>query len=421
MKILWFTSTPSGASKKLISKTASCGWLYSLEKEIKIQPNTELHIAFYYPKKISDFEYEGVYYHPIYDNRYSSKLQNLIGNYREYLFGFKNHDLNQLKAIVNKISPDLIHYHGSELDYGLLQKEITNIPSVLSIQGLLNSCYEKLYSGIPLSVISKYEPLFYKLILKTAQMNDHNFLFSAKREKEIFKLTKNVIGRTDYDRHIAYSMSPHINYFIGNEILRDEFYQNVWDKSSFNETFTIVTTISSGYYKGMEVILRTAHNLKQIGFKFKWIIIGQTEDSYDARIISKWLKLRFSENNVYLVGRKNANEMIDILKSADIYCQAGHIENSPNSVCEAMLLGMPIIASNAGGTNSMLEHKKEGYLIQDGDSFSLAGTIIEVSQNFEMAKVWGISAKKRALKRHNPQSVAKEYLDIYHNIILNKQ
>ena len=84
MKVLWFTNTPCGASGRLTSQSISSSWLSSLESVLKKNSNIELHVAFYYKENINDFIYEGVYYHPIYDNRNKSKLKILINNYREY-------------------------------------------------------------------------------------------------------------------------------------------------------------------------------------------------------------------------------------------------------------------------------------------------------------------------------------------------
>lgn len=39
-----------------------------------------------------------------------------------------------------------------------------------------------------------------------------------------------------------------------------------------------------------------------------------------------------------------------------------HIENSPNNLCEAMILGMPCIATDAGGTSTLLSNMKDGLL-----------------------------------------------------------
>lgn len=417
MKVLWFANTPCGAIKKLSAHNISGGWLSALEQHLVQEKNVELHVAFYYSKRIDDFEYEGVYYHPLYDSRFNGKLNILIGNYREYFFGLKNHAPSLWFSVIDRVKPDLIHIHGTELDFGLVQKVNLRVPVVVSIQGVLNSCYEKLYSGIPLDVVSKYESLFQKLTFTNAKMSEKRFRFGAKREREILKNSKYVIGRTDFDRHATLAINPCLKYFTGDEILRTEFYSAEWAKSKFNERFTIISTISSGYYKGLEVILRTARNLKAIGFDFRWYVIGHTELSRNAKTMSKWLGESFSENHVEMLGYKTGAEIVGLLGEADVFCQVGHIENSPNSVCEAMMLGVPIVASYAGGTSSILEHGKEGYLLQDGDSYSLAGTLIEVSRNFSQAKEWGMNARKRALVRHNPQRVVKEYVDIYTELV----
>ena len=78
-----------------------------------------------------------------------------------------------------------------------------------------------------------------------------------------------------------------------------------------------------------------------------------------------------------------------------------------------MLVGMPIIASFAGGTNSMLENGKEGILIQDGDPYRLAGAILYMFQNYDKAVEMGQVARSRATVRHNPDNVVNELLGIY--------
>ena len=104
---------------------------------------------------------------------------------------------------------------------------------------------------------------------------------------------------------------------------------------------------------------------------------------------------------------------------ADIYVMPSHIENSPNSLCEAMIIGMPCITTLAGGTPSLLKDKEEGLVIQDGDPWSMAGAILELHHNPEIAFTYGRNARKRALKRHDPDKIVDELLDIYREIVNN--
>lgn len=417
MKVLWFTNTPCNASKKISPNVVVGGWLTALENEIKKCKDIELHICFYHNKNIDFFTYEGIHYYPIYHNNNSSKVNILLNRYRNFILGSPKENLTPLAKIVNLIKPDIIHYHGTEFNYGLLQAQVQNYSSVISIQGLLNPCKEKFFSGIPREIQSKYETILNKLVLNTANVTFKNFKYWAEREKHILSISKHIIGRTEWDKHISMLLAPQAQYYHGNEILRNEFYLHTWNKKEFNKQFTIISTITNGSYKGLETVLKTANLLKEYRFNFKWIIVGQDSNSTYAEIVEKWLKTKYEDNNVLFVGKKGANELISLLLNADVFCQVSHIENSPNSLCEAMILGLPIVATLAGGTDSLLKHKTEGYILQEGDPYSLAGTILDISHNFEVAKDWGIKAHETAIKRHNPEKVVKEYIKIYQSIL----
>ena len=104
------------------------------------------------------------------------------------------------------------------------------------------------------------------------------------------------------------------------------------------------------------------------------------------------------------------------MKKSNLYVMPSHIENSPNSLCEAMMLGMPCISTNVGGVSSLLENGREGVLIQDGDPWSLAGAIKECYLNYPKYLEYGENARKRAIKRHDRKAVAAELLNIYHQV-----
>lgn len=418
MKVLWFTNTPCNAINKIGSKIVGGGWLTALENEIKTNSNIELYVCFYSNKNIRPFYYENVNYYPIPLKHTDSKLSALFYRYYHYFKPRKEESLSSLLQVIEEVKPNIIHIHGSEENFGLLQYKIKHIPIVLSIQGLLNPYLEKFFSGIPYNILTKFEPLRSKLLLDTNKILYKRFKYWAEREQNILACSKHVIGRTEWDRHITMLLAPQAKYYKGNEILRKEFYQHTWSKQNFSNPLIIVSTISNGPYKGLEVVLKTAKYLNDYGLKFKWIVVGQDESSTYAKTITKWLQLSYQRNHISLVGKKDTSELIHTLLQADIYCQVSHIENSPNSLCEAMLLGIPIIASCVGGTNSLIKHKEEGYLIQDGDPYSLAGTLIDVSQNYSIAKEWGKQARITAIKRHNPQQVGNEYIQIYKSLTI---
>jgi glycosyltransferase involved in cell wall biosynthesis len=97
--------------------------------------------------------------------------------------------------------------------------------------------------------------------------------------------------------------------------------------------------------------------------------------------------------------------------------QVSHIENSPNSLAEAMLLGMPCIASFAGGTSSLLENYKEGILYQDGDPYYLTGLILKLINNEKKRKIYSQNAREKAQVRHEPDKIYSKLKQSYEDII----
>ena len=169
-------------------------------------------------------------------------------------------------------------------------------------------------------------------------------------------------------------------------------------------------------YKGLETILQSAELLLSNNFNFIWNVAGINNYDQVIRIIEAHEKSTFKACNVKFLGALNEKDLVDLMLNCDLFVSPSHIENSPNSVCEAMILGMPIIATCAGGTSSLLENKKEGILIQDGDPWAMAGAIMEMLESRKVAITLGEAARIRALKRHDPKRVVGEYLSIYSEI-----
>lgn len=417
MKVLWFASTPCGAFGK--GGVIQGGWMVSLENEIKKYNDIKLCVAFLHDEDISSFENGGVSYFPICIQEKKSKIGRVLYRFTEDIEIENNKVLKKIAQVVSSYNPDIIHVHGTEGFLGLVYRLKLKIPVVYSIQGLLAPYLEKFYSGIPASFISSHESLFVKLRGLSSALEYHKMKIMAKREIEYLKHAQYIIGRTFWDKNIPLFFNPQARYFVGDEILRSPFYHSEWNKSKFVDKLRIVSTISSGpSYKGFETLLQAASIMKKhADFDFEWNVIGYSDNEKWVSLSEKYKKTSCAEVNVKLLGRKTAEEMVKILLASDVYCHVSHIENSPNSVCEAMLLGMPVVATNGGGTCSMLSHGNEGLLIQDGDPYVMAGAISDIVHHFDKAKTFGHNARMRAFERHNPERIGKALVKTYNTIV----
>ncbi len=414
MKVLWFANTPSLAEEKLSKIPVGGGWIKSLEKEIKKNVDIELGIAFYFRKKIQPFVYNNTRYFPIY-NKNNTKIKRLFN--RIFNFTDIEEEIREYLRIIENFKPEIIHIHGTELPFGLIQ-EVINIPVVVSIQGNLNVYSYKFFSGISKRDVKRYSKIMNRIFFTTPYNSYKKFEAKALIERKILSNTKNIIGRTNWDYRITRILAKNSTYYHNDEILRDGFYTNKWNyKLNLNDTVKIYTTNGPSLYKGIETILYTANLLDEYGLDYEWNIAGLLENDNLVRIAEKSVRLKISKNIKFL-GMIEEKRLIRVLLDSHFYIMPSHIENSPNNLCEAMILGMPCIATNAGGTGSLLLDRHNGILVQDGDPYVLSGAIIEMIENFSLAQEYGKKARQEALQRHDRHKIAKELLQIYNSCLV---
>ena len=418
MRILWFSNTPANADE-YFNKTlkGTGGWMKAMDNSL--QNFVDLHIAFYHDKKVPPFKYKNSNYYTF------QKKNNTI--LKKYLNTIKSkiifdEDVQQYIDIINLVKPDLIHIHGTENSFGYILGKV-DIPIVISIQGNINVYKHKYFSGISKSYLFSYNNLFEGLIgYKPFKISYKKFNKMVKRETYALSLSDNIIGRTHWDRRITAVLAPNAKYFHNDEILRDSFYLNKWSRNDNREKFIIFTTNGDSFYKGFETICHASFLLlKNSNIDFEWRIAGISESSLIVKVVKKLLGNKYPNRGIKLLGNLGEDELVKELLSSDLYVMPSHIENSPNNLCEAMILGLPCIATCSGGTSSLLEDNKEGVLIQDGDPWVLAGSIIDSYKNKDSFAEFGKKARNRALIRHNREKIIGDIIDNYNIIIKNSK
>jgi glycosyltransferase involved in cell wall biosynthesis len=239
----------------------------------------------------------------------------------------------------------------------------------------------------------------------------------AVRESRYIRDVKYFIGRTSWDRRVSSVMSPGSEYFVGDEIMRDVFYKQLWNPLVPENRWIIHTTASDHPMKGFRTIVDAVNLLVNAGVQLEWRVAGLSENSNVVRVAKKQLGKKYPADHINLLGRISADVLVDLMKEAHLFVLPSFMENSPNSLCEAMMMGMPCIATNGGGTPSMLEDKEEGLLVQPRDPWAMAGAIMELIKDPESAIAYGQAARLRALKRHDPNRIVNQVFDAYQQIL----
>lgn len=416
MRVLWLTCTAAGASKVLNQRTHDRGWIASLGELIKADNSIQLAVAFFdNHRKDFKFEYEAITYYPMPD-----KLATRIGQLKSRSLG-KHWDTNLQATIrvIEDFKPDIIHLFGTESGIGDIVGH-TNVPVIIHLQGLINPYVDNwLPRGITLQAILFKSNM--KELLMRRDLVSKYFIYKkiARREEHLLKRTKYFFGRTSWDKRVLRLFNPEAKYFHCEEVLRPVFYENAgkWQNNASN-VLRLVSTINPETYKGLDIVLKTVEILKkQTALNFEWHIVGIQHDNRVVRIMEKNKKNRFKNFPVVFRGVKQASEVVSELLMSNIFIHPSHSDNSPNSVCEAMMLGMPVIASYVGGIPSLIQHGTDGLLYNSNDSYDLAGMILECSQNQEYLDELAKRAAKTARERHEPAGIITSIREIYKTVL----
>jgi glycosyltransferase involved in cell wall biosynthesis len=417
MKVLWFTNNSAVGANKVDANEVGCAWIVSLETELTKSSGVQLGIAFTCKQpEISQFAIGNTIYFPITLEPIKNKFKKIFARFTHKI---ENEDIIQRYLdIIQQFKPDIIHIFGTENDFGLIVSK-TTVPCIIHLQGNLIVNNLKWYSGLTVVDVLKYSK---KWLLVKGHGLYHDYYVNkkaAERENKIFRSCRYFMGRTDWDRRLSAVLSPDSKYFLCDEIMRPGFYIQKWQPQSNQTTYTITSTIRNNIYKGLDTIFESKKILSQNfpEFEIIWKIVGIKETDEISYLVERKFKAKFNDYNIQLLGSLNEDDLISEMLKANLFVHSSHIDNSPNSVCEAMLLGMPVIASYAGGTPSLISDKKEGLLVQDGDPYALAGAIIELYKDRNYAISLGTNARERAMIRHNPNRILNDILNIYSSLI----
>lgn len=421
MKILWLTtsSTFYHSSGHTYNSYNGIGWVAAQQSEIMKCPDVDLAIGFYTDSPSLPQKYiDGVKYYPICNHE--TKLNKLLKYYSKSIPDTYSKISAQLNSIIDDFKPDIIHIFGLECPMSDVIM-YSDIPHVVHLQGLLIPYLRSFFPpGISIESVNKFGSFKREYLLRNGiKFAFKNIEYGARREKKLLAHLRYSMGRTDWDNNITKLYAPHSTYRHINEILRPEFYQESRynPKKEINK-ITIVSTISSTMYKGLDLIINSCAVLKELGIEYEWHVIGVEGNTEYERII-KGSPIDSEQLEIIYEGICDAQKIVEILGRSDCYVHPSYIDNSPNSLCEAQMIGIPVIATNVGGVSSIIKHNEDGILIPANDPYTLVSSLNKLANDYEHRKRLSLNGRKNARARHDKKEIVDNIINYYSEILFS--
>jgi glycosyltransferase involved in cell wall biosynthesis len=320
--------------------------------------------------------------------------------------------------IVNAWEPDLVHIHGTEGPFGLLTaRSIIKCPAIISLQGLLGPCAEwyRFFGNRSLLEIVQMHRWLEVLRLRGQWSGFLQIRKNAKREKEIIGGNRFFMGRTAWDRAYIHELTPTSMYYHEGRFLREPFWQRTWSLETAKR-HRLLFTNAKHPRKGTEVLIDAVRILRPDYPDIHVCLAGGIphRTGYGRHLRRKMLEVG---NCVTELGALNAEQLTGELIKTHVFVHPSFIDNSPNSVAEAQLLGMPVVATYTGGVPSLIEDGRTGLFSPTGDAFMLAARIREIFEDDDLAVRLGSQAREVAVRRHDPDVIVNEILAVYEDVL----
>ena len=430
MKVLWVCNIMPPVIGQYLGKECSVkeGWITGILMRLaKEREEVELGICY-----------------PVTDEREEDKKEVLIDNKKKIVcYGFFEDMVHpekfggdklerRLEDIVKDFQPEILHIFGTEFGHALAATKAFCNPSftLVGLQGVISECAKEYMADLPVKV---QKSISFRDFLKQDSMKQQQekFYLRGEREKEILTLCKHVTGRTAFDKAAAKKINPKITYHFMNETMRGEFYEGKWSYGNC-EKHRIFFSQADYPLKGFHYLLQALEIVKEKYPDVTVAVAGNSLVNYSSvkdkikisaygKYLRKFIKELKLENKITFLGKLSAEEMKQQYLKCNTFVCASSLENSPNSVGEAMLLGVPVVASYTGGIPSMLEHEKEGLLFEKGNVKALAEAIIRTWESYPTVMEITKNAAMRARKTHDGEENYRRLLEIYHQMSKEKE
>ncbi len=417
MRVLWTVNLIPAAVSAKLGKTSEVlgGWVEAMADKLSKNGNIELGIVckceenLDFCEVINGVTYFSLHYTP------STPLDELC---------------SKCDKILSEFTPDIVHIEGTEFLHARamqISAKAKSIPAVISLQGILNGQYSYQCGQLPIDDMMFSSSMTNILAAWLLHLRKTRWYKPRmKSEKEIIKNAEYILGRTTWDRAHSYAINPNAKYYPCSRILREPFYKQSWDIGKI-ERHSIY--IGNGYHalKGVHFVVEALPYLIKEYPDIKVYVAGykpyQENDkrSFLKKGYGSYLKKLIYDlgvqEHIEFTGPLKAQQVAEKLSTVNAYVLCSTIENSPNTLGEAMMVGTPCVAAYVGGVSDMAQDGKEALFYRNDDPKLLAWNLKKIFDNDDLALSFSEAGKKKARFTHDAQRNAQMLLDAYSDIL----
>lgn len=346
-----------------------------------------------------------------------SKIDNYI-NIKEKLKSNNNIFVSILLIIKRlKLYNDKIYFTKKKIKQLLIENEI----DIINAHDVI-SAYAAIMAMKELNINRKLITTIHSIGTFRDEANKNIILNSKYYNNYLRKIEESVYRNSDMLVYPSYGSMQYIDDYLLKDKKVEIIYNGISVKKptkcrndirkKFNISENDIVFVSVGrliYEKGFDRLIEIFKKLIDVyGENLKLLIIGDGVEFANLKTLINEKKL---EKNIYLAGFRT--DIPDILNASDVYISASRKAVFDLTVLEALVSGLPVVASNIGGNIEALENGKYGILIDFNDSRDVVVKLENLILNYRYRNKLSKDSYNYAIKKFSVEEMYNNYIKIY--------
>lgn len=250
--------------------------------------------------------------------------------------------------------------------------------------------------GIPLKLQELYKPVVPRISwVHTDLLADHwtSSFFLPGVEELNYTRSRQILFVSKVSLDNFKKVFPKVNVRMDtfyNPIDREAIQKNIKVENINDGVFKIVTVGRLTVQKSYDRLIKAINILKIRGLRVHLNIVGEGPLKRDLQLLVKDLSL---ENEITFCGY--VKKPYSMVSSSDLFVSSSYVEGYPLVICEALCLGVPVLATETAGALDILEGGA-GYIV-DHSSEAIADGIERLINAPDLLNQFKLKAKERSL------------------------
>jgi len=249
---------------------------------------------------------------------------------------------------------------------------------------------------------------------KFRQRSDH---FTAALSDRIVCVSENVAKYAEQTIHL-----PAEKLVVIPNGVDPNDYRNLPSKaearnlSQLPDSAFIIGTIGRMHrVKGLYILLAAFAQLAELNRSVHLLFVGEGTDR--QLLIDQAQDFGLNSKVTFLAFQKDIPKLLPAL---DLFVAASLHEGMPNAVIEAMAAGLPVVATDVGGTPEVVQDGQTGFLVPPGEYEALAISICKLLEDPDLRCRMGKEGKERVAKYFSIEQMTQQFEQLYEQLLVEK-